>query len=110
MNIKLMIATSLLITSSISQAALINCELKTNIDEEAHTISVEETQLGHGSMVNFVTESFNGVIASSKGFLVVGITISATSQSMSFYGKPTDKEVGGQLINGEDWIQVSCKQ
>ncbi|WP_372655173.1 hypothetical protein [Halobacteriovorax sp.] len=109
MYIKMLVAIAFTLICSISNAASSDCELKTNIEEELQTITVELSDSGHGSMTNFETQDFKGILASSKGYLVVGITIKETNQSMSFHGDTSTAAVGGQLIDGDNWIQIRCK-
>lgn len=103
---KVLITFFLLFTSNVILAETSTCELKTNLESEYQTFNIQLTDAGHGPIENFETEAFKGIITSSKGFIVAGITIKATNQSMSFHGKNT---LGGQLIDNDDWIQINCK-
>ena len=85
------------------------CEIKTNNETEQRTVGVFITDAGHGPMNYVNTEFFNILFTSSKDFLVIGVTIKETSRSMSFFGNPNDSTVGAQLIDGNNWIQVNCK-
>lgn len=106
MKTKAISALILLTICNISFAASTICDLKTNHENEAQSLTIQSSQAGHGPISNFETENFKGIITSSKGFLVAGITIKATNQSMSFHGKGI---LGGQLIDGDEWIQINCK-
>lgn len=103
-----MLALLMLITTS-SFAADAICLVKTNLESDEQYIAIELTDQGHGPMEYFFTEKFNGLLSSSKGSIVVGLSTKDTGVSMSFHGKVSDGPVGGQFISGDDWIQVSCQ-
>ena len=103
---KLLMTLVLLATSNLTLAATSECLLKTNFESELQSHTIYITEDGHGPIENFETEAFKGIITSSKGFVVAGITIKDTNQSMSIHGKGT---LGSQLIDGDNWIQINCK-
>lgn len=109
MNIKTVLA-SILIISSTAYAGTIKCLIKTNIAEEQEQVQFQGTAGGHGQGPHFEKENFKGFITTSRGYLIVSMTNLLSSQTSTFHGLTTHGVVGGQLIDGESWIQITCKE
>ena len=106
---KLIISALLILSCSLSQAAVVNCSIRTNLAHEEQNFEVIVTDDGHGPMETIETEVFRVMVTSSKSFLVVGITIKETMQSMAVHGKTEAGPVATQFIDGKNWVQVGCR-
>lgn len=100
----------ILISINISFAFTVNCDVKTNLESDKQSFNAEISDAGHGDMEFFETTHFNGLVSSAKGYLVIGLTLKSTQQSISLHSKITDGVLGGQFIDGDNWIQISCSQ